>query len=52
MGFSQQEGHLPDVNLRETRIVEVSYYTYPAGGLTWNDFIMAAKLNGKGYGGK
>ncbi|MCX6686077.1 MAG: 4a-hydroxytetrahydrobiopterin dehydratase [Methanoregula sp.] len=52
MGFSQQEGHLPDVNLREARIVEVSYYTYPAGGLTWNDFIMAAKLNGKGYGGK
>jgi 4a-hydroxytetrahydrobiopterin dehydratase len=52
MGFSQQEGHLPDVNLREARIVEVSYYTYPAGGLTWNDFIMAAKLNWKGYGGK
>jgi 4a-hydroxytetrahydrobiopterin dehydratase len=52
MGFSQQEGHLPDVNLREARIVEVSYYTYPAGGLTWNDFIMAAKLNKKGYGGK
>ncbi|MCX6682524.1 MAG: 4a-hydroxytetrahydrobiopterin dehydratase [Methanoregula sp.] len=52
MGFSQAEGHLPDINLREGRIVEVSYYTYPAGGLTWNDFIMAAKLNERGYGEK
>ena len=45
IGFSQQEGHLPDVVMKEGRIVEISYYTYPAGGLTWNDFIMAAKLN-------
>jgi 4a-hydroxytetrahydrobiopterin dehydratase len=50
MGFSQAEGHLPDISLRKGRIVEVSFYTYPAGGLTWNDFIMAAKLNEKGYG--
>jgi 4a-hydroxytetrahydrobiopterin dehydratase len=52
MGFSQAEGHLPDISLRKGRIVEVSFYTYPAGGLTWNDFIMAAKLNEQGYGGK
>lgn len=45
VGFSQQEGHLPDITLKEGRIVEVLFYTYPAGGLTWNDFIMAAKLN-------
>lgn len=45
--FSQQEGHLPDIAMREGRIIEVSFYTYPAGGLTWNDFIMAAKLNEK-----
>jgi 4a-hydroxytetrahydrobiopterin dehydratase len=50
MGFSQAEGHIPDINFREARVVEVSYYTYPAGGLTWNDFIMAAKLNERGYG--
>jgi 4a-hydroxytetrahydrobiopterin dehydratase len=50
IGFSQQEGHLPDITMTEGRDVVVSYYTYPAGGLTWNDFIMAAKLNEKGYG--
>lgn len=43
--FSQQEGHLPDVSMRQGRFVEISFYTYLAGGLTWNDFIMAAKLN-------
>jgi 4a-hydroxytetrahydrobiopterin dehydratase len=32
--------------LKEGKSVEVSFYTYPAGGLTLNDFIMAAKLNG------
>ncbi len=52
MGFSQAEGHIPDIKLREGRIVEVSYYTYPAGGLTWNDFIMAAKLNERGRSGE
>jgi 4a-hydroxytetrahydrobiopterin dehydratase len=51
IGFSQAEGHLPDVNLREGRIVGISFYTYPAGGLTWNDFIMAAKLNERGMAG-
>lgn len=46
-GFSQQEGHLPDVTMKQGRFVEISFYTYLAGGLTWNDFIMAAKLNEK-----
>lgn len=45
--FSQQEGHLPDITLSQGRYVDVSFYTYPAGGLTWNDFIMAAKMNEK-----
>jgi 4a-hydroxytetrahydrobiopterin dehydratase len=45
--LAQQEGHLPDITMREGRTVELSFYTYPAGGLTWNDFIMAAKLNEK-----
>jgi 4a-hydroxytetrahydrobiopterin dehydratase len=47
IGFSQAEGHVPDVALKDARNVEISFYTYPAGGLTWNDFIMAAKLNAK-----
>ena len=45
--LSTEEGHFPDICIRESRIVEVSLYTYPAGGLTLNDFIMAAKLNEK-----
>jgi 4a-hydroxytetrahydrobiopterin dehydratase len=34
--------------MKQSRFVEVSFYTYPAGGLTMNDFIMAAKINGLG----
>jgi 4a-hydroxytetrahydrobiopterin dehydratase len=45
--FAQQEGHLPDLSLTQGRHVLVSWYTYPAGGLTMNDFIMAAKLDGR-----
>jgi 4a-hydroxytetrahydrobiopterin dehydratase len=47
MTLSTQEGHIPDICLRESRFIEISYYTYPAGGLTLNDFIMAAKLNAR-----
>ena len=43
--FAIGEGHVPDFTMKEGRFVEVSFYTYPAGGLTLNDFIMAAKLN-------
>jgi 4a-hydroxytetrahydrobiopterin dehydratase len=44
--FATTEGHFPDLSLKEGKSVEVSFYTYPAGGLTLNDFIMAAKLSG------
>jgi len=44
-GFATAEGHFPDLCMKEGRHVDVSFYTYPAGGLTLNDFIMAAKLN-------
>ena len=47
MTLSMQEGHIPDFTMKESKFVTVSYYTYPAGGLTLNDFIMAAKLNAK-----
>jgi 4a-hydroxytetrahydrobiopterin dehydratase len=43
--FAAKEGHFPDLGMKEGRYVDVSFYTYPAGGLTLNDFIMAAKLN-------
>jgi len=48
MTLSAQEGHIPDICMKKSRIIEISYYTYPAGGLTLNDFIMAAKLNARG----
>jgi 4a-hydroxytetrahydrobiopterin dehydratase len=47
-GLATDEGHFPDLCMKESRFVEVSFYTYPAGGLTLNDFIMAAKLNDMG----
>ena len=47
MTLSAQEGHIPDICLKKSRFVEISFYTYPAGGLTLNDFIMAAKLNSR-----
>jgi len=47
IALSTEEGHIPDLALREGKFVDVGYYTYPAGGLTLNDFIMAAKVNEK-----
>jgi 4a-hydroxytetrahydrobiopterin dehydratase len=46
--LSTEEGHFPDICMKESKFVEVSLYTYPAGGLTLNDFIIAARLNAKG----
>jgi 4a-hydroxytetrahydrobiopterin dehydratase len=46
--LATEEGHFPDICMKESRLIEVSFYTYPAGGLTLNDFIMAAKLNEMG----
>ena len=40
-----EEGHYPDISLRQGRVVEISWYSYPCGGLTRNDFILAAKMN-------
>ncbi len=43
--MSTEEGHIPDLAMKEGRFIEVGFYTYPAGGLTLNNFIMAAKIN-------
>ncbi len=48
IALSTDDGHIPDICMKESKFVEISYYTYPAGGLTLNDFIMAAKLNARG----
>ena len=47
MDIATDQGHFPDINMKESKYFEVQFYTYPAGGLTLNDFIMAAKLNAK-----
>jgi 4a-hydroxytetrahydrobiopterin dehydratase len=39
------EDHHPDLRLYRYRWVDVDFTTHSAGGLTPNDFIMAAKVN-------
>ncbi len=43
--FAARENHPPDIGIREGRIVDVAWYTYAIGGLSRNDFIMAARLS-------
>jgi 4a-hydroxytetrahydrobiopterin dehydratase len=43
-GLAAEERHYPDVCIREHHYVDVLLYSHHAGGLTLNDFIMAAKL--------
>jgi len=42
---AEQEGHHPDLHLEGYRRVTISLWTHAVGGLTENDFIMAAKIN-------
>jgi 4a-hydroxytetrahydrobiopterin dehydratase len=50
--LAKNEGHYPDICIRERQYVEVSWYSYHCGGLTLNDFIMAAKLSAMEYSRK
>jgi 4a-hydroxytetrahydrobiopterin dehydratase len=43
--LAEQEGHHPDLHLQGYRNVAIELWTHAAGGLTENDFIMAAKIN-------
>jgi len=43
------QGHFPDVAITEQRYVDISWYSYACGGLTLNDFIMAAKINAREF---
>jgi len=40
-----EEGHHPDLHVQGYNSVSVELYTHASGGLTQNDFIVAAKLN-------
>ena len=43
---AEAEGHHPDLHLTNYRDLEVVLTTFAAGGLTENDFILAAKVDG------
>jgi len=42
---AEEEGHHPDLHLEGYRRVTIALWTHAVGGLTENDFIMAAKIN-------
>jgi 4a-hydroxytetrahydrobiopterin dehydratase len=44
--IAEAEDHHPDLHLANYRDVTVELWTHAAGGLTENDFILAAKISG------
>ena len=42
--FTEQEHH-PDIQVRSYRTLQLDFSTHSIGGLTDNDFIMAARVN-------
>ena len=42
---AEEEGHHPDLHLCGYNLVSAELSTHSVGGLTENDFIMAAKIN-------
>jgi 4a-hydroxytetrahydrobiopterin dehydratase len=46
--LAEDEGHHPDLHLANYRDVTIELWTHAAGGLTENDFILAAKINALG----
>ncbi|MDR3639232.1 MAG: 4a-hydroxytetrahydrobiopterin dehydratase [Isosphaeraceae bacterium] len=43
--LAEEEGHHPDLHLEGYRNVSVELWTHAIGGLSENDFILAAKIN-------
>jgi len=43
--LAEAEGHHPDLHLESYRQVAVELWTHAIGGLSENDFILAAKIN-------
>jgi len=43
--LAEDEGHHPDLHLTGYRDVTIELWTHAAGGLTENDFILAAKID-------
>ncbi len=43
--LAEEEGHHPDLHLEGYRQVKIVLWTHAVGGLSENDFILAAKIN-------
>lgn len=43
--IAESEGHHPDIHLTDYKHVEIRLSTYAIGGLSNNDFILAAKID-------
>jgi 4a-hydroxytetrahydrobiopterin dehydratase len=43
--LAEEEGHHPDLHLEGYRRVWIEIYTHAIGGLSENDFILAAKID-------
>jgi 4a-hydroxytetrahydrobiopterin dehydratase len=43
--LAEEEGHHPDLHLEGYRHLKIVLWTHAVGGLTENDFILAAKIN-------
>jgi 4a-hydroxytetrahydrobiopterin dehydratase len=43
--LAEAEGHHPDLHLANYRDVTIEIWTHAVGGLTENDFILAAKID-------
>ena len=44
--LAESEGHHPDILLHDWNRVRLSLWTHAIGGLSLNDFILAAKIDG------
>jgi len=42
---AEREDHHPDFTVRDWNVVEVSIWTHAIGGLSENDFVLAAKID-------
>ena len=42
---AEEQQHHPDIQIRSYRTLQLDFATHSIGGLTDNDFIMAAKVN-------
>jgi 4a-hydroxytetrahydrobiopterin dehydratase len=43
--LAEDEGHHPDLHLTDYRNLAIEVWTHAVGGLTENDFILAAKID-------